>query len=245
LQFIYGIHPVEEALSHSGGFIKELIVSTGRGKASLQNILALASKKAIPVIYRHRDYLDDITGCKSHQGVVALCEDYNYAEVGDVVGNQPVSGNRLVLVLDGITDPQNLGSLIRTAHCLGVNGVIIPENRAAAVTSAVMKASAGAAGHMPVARVVNLSRTIEYLKEIGFWIYGADANGGTNLEKFDDAGPVVLVMGSEGKGLSPLVRKKCDFLLYIPMMGEIGSLNVSVAAGIILYEVLKKQGKGK
>jgi len=150
-----------------------------------------------------------------------------------------------VLVLNGVTDPQNLGALIRTAHCLGVNGIIIPENRAAAVTAAVVKASAGAAHRTPVAQVVNLARTIEYLQERGFWIYGADAGGDTDIEKFDDNGPVALVMGSEGKGLSPLVRKKCDFLLCIPMVGVVGSLNVSVAAGIILYEILKKQGRRK
>ncbi|MDO9585152.1 MAG: 23S rRNA (guanosine(2251)-2'-O)-methyltransferase RlmB [Syntrophales bacterium] len=232
-------------LPRKSGAIKELIVAAGRGGASIQNILALASRKAIPVVFKDRPYLDNMAGCKSHQGIVALCEAYAYAEVDDVIDNRPRSNNSLVLVLDGVTDPQNLGALIRTAHCLGVNGIIIPENRAAAVTAAVIKASAGAANRTPVAQVVNLSRTIEYLQERGFWIYGADADGGADIERFDDDGPVALVMGSEGKGLSPLVRKKCDFLLCIPMVGVVGSLNVSVAAGIILYEILKKQGRRK
>jgi len=245
LQIIYGIHAVMEAMRHGSGAIKELIVAAGRGGASIQNILALASQKAIPVVIKDRIYLNDMAGCKRHQGIVALCEAYAYAGVDDVIDNRPTLNNSLVLVLNGVTDPQNLGALIRTAHCLGVNGIIIPENRAAAVTAAVVKASAGAAHRTPVAQVVNLARTIEYLQERGFWIYGADAGGDTDIEKFDDNGPVALVMGSEGKGLSPLVRKKCDFLLCIPMVGVVGSLNVSVAAGIILYEILKKQGRRK
>jgi 23S rRNA (guanosine2251-2'-O)-methyltransferase len=245
LQLIYGIHPITEAMSHDGGAIKELIVAAGRGRVAIRNILALASQKAIPVVFKDRPYLDNVTGCKSHQGVVALCEAYVYAEVDDVIGNRPRPSNSLVLVLDGVTDPQNLGALIRTAHCLGVNGIIIPENRAAAVTAAVIKASAGTAKRTPVAQVINLSRTIEYLQERDFWIYGADATGGADIEKFDDDGPVALVMGNEGKGLSSLVRRKCDFLLRIPMVGKVGSLNVSVAAGIILYEILRKQGRRK
>ena len=245
MQLIYGIHPVMEAMRHDGGAIKELVVAVGRGGTPIRNILTLASQKAIPAVFKDRPYLDNMAGCKSHQGIVALCEDFTYAEVDDVIDNWPKSNNSLVLVLDGVTDPQNLGALIRTAHCLGVNGIIIPENRAAAVTAAVIKASAGAANRTPVARVVNLSRTIEYLQGKGFWIYGADAAGSADIEKFDDDGPVALVMGGEGKGLSPLIRKKCDFLICIPMLGAVGSLNVSVAAGIILYEMLKKRGRRK
>lgn len=234
-----------EAMRHGGGMVKELIVAAGRGGTSIQNILALASRKVIPVVFKDRPYLDNIAGCKSHQGILALCETYAYAKVDDVIDNRPRSNNSLVLVLDGVTDPQNLGALIRTAHCLGVNGIIIPKNRAAAVTAAVMKVSAGAANWTPVAQVVNLFRTIKYLQERGFWIYGADAACGVDIEKFDNDGPAALVMGSEGKGLSPLVRKKCDFLIRIPMVGVVGSLNVSVAAGVILYEILKKQGRRK
>ncbi len=234
-----------EAIGRDDAAIKEIFVAAGRGGASIKSILAQASRKAIPVAFKDRPYLDKMAGCKSHQGIVALCEAYAYAKLDDIINNCPKSGGNLVLALDGITDPQNLGALIRTANCLGVDGVIIPENRAAAVTAAVIKASAGAAGRMPVARVANLSRTIEYLQEKGFWIYGADADGSLEVEKFDDNGHVALVMGGEGKGLSALIRKKCDFLVSIPMVGTVGSLNVSVAAGIILYEMLKKQGRRK
>lgn len=243
MQLIFGIHPVTEAMSQ-GGAINELIVAIGRNQASIQNILAIARQKAIPIIFKDRSYLDKAAGSKGHQGVIALCEDYIYATVDDVLANRPMTGNGVVLVLDRITDPQNLGALIRTAHCLGANGVIIPEKRAAAVTAAVVKASAGAAKRTLVARVTNLPRTIEYLQERGFWVYGADVDGNIEVERLDSGGPIALVMGSEGKGLSALVRKKCDFFIRISMLGEVGSLNVSVAAGIILYQILVKQGKG-
>lgn len=241
MQLIYGIHPVEEAIKCDGETVKEIVVAAGRGGTSIRNIISMASGKAIPVTFKDRPYLDNMARCKNHQGIIALCEAYSYAEPDGVIFNRPSSKNNLVLVLDGITDPRNLGALIRTAYCLGVNGIIIPENRAAAVTSTVIKASAGAANRMPVARVVNLVRAIEYLQKRGFWIYGADVDGNTEADKFDEDGPVVLAMGSEGKGLSLLVRKKCDFLLRIPMVGSVGSLNVSVAAGIIMYEILQKQ----
>ncbi len=157
--------------------------------------------------------------------------------------------NVLILILDGITDPQNLGSLIRTALCFGVAGLVIPENRAASVTPSVIKASAGAALHLPIIKVVNISRTIDQLKEVGFWIYGADADCGEGIRSPDYSNHAGLVLGSEGKGIRPLVRKKCDVLISIPMTGSIDSLNVSVAGGIILYEVtrhwdtLKTQGE--
>jgi 23S rRNA (guanosine2251-2'-O)-methyltransferase len=149
----------------------------------------------------------------------------------------------LVLILDGIEDPQNLGSIIRTAYCLGVNGIIIPENRSASVTPAVIKVSAGAAQHIPIARVVNISRAIDYLKEKGFWIYGADVSSDQNFSSRDYREQVGLVIGSEGRGIRSLVKKKCDFLVSITMSGQIDSLNVSVATGIILYEIWRNRGK--
>jgi 23S rRNA (guanosine2251-2'-O)-methyltransferase len=164
--------------------------------------------------------------------------------VDDIITNRhPDFKYNLILILDGITDPQNLGTLIRTAHCCGANGVIIPENRSASVTGTVIKASAGAANHTPIARVVNLSNAIDYLKEQGFWIYGTDPATGKDFGSFDYDGHIGLVMGSEGTGMRPLIRKKCDFRLLIPTKGKIDSLNVSVAAGIILYEILRTFGK--
>ena len=180
--------------------------------------------------------MDRQTGGRSHQGVIGLSEEFAYVCIDDVIANrQSESKNDLILVLDGITDPQNLGSLIRTAHCFGVNGVIIPKDRSASVTAAVLKVSAGAAEYTPVAMEVNLSNTIEYLKGKGFWIYGADAEKGQNMKTMDYREHVVVVMGSEGKGIRPLIRKKCDFFSKIftqfklseNMVGPIGLVVVT------------------
>jgi 23S rRNA (guanosine2251-2'-O)-methyltransferase len=244
LQVIFGINPLLEALKSEKEGIEKVIIAQGRGGTAIQKILNLAKQRVIPVEFRERSYLDRQAGHKFHQGVVGLCENFTYVSVDDVIANRHVDfTNNLILILDGITDPQNLGSLVRAAHCFGANGVIIPENRSAAVTAAVVKASAGAAHHIPIAMVVNLSNTIEYLKERGFWIYGTDPISGKNVSTFDYKGHIGLVMGSEGKGMRPLIKKKCDFLLSISTVGKIDSLNVSVAAGIILYEILRAWGK--
>jgi 23S rRNA (guanosine2251-2'-O)-methyltransferase len=240
VQVIFGINSLLEALKSQSGGVKKIVVAQGRGGGALRKITDLAEQRGIPVEFKERSYLDKRTGQKFHQGVIGFCENFDYVSVDDIIANRCADlKNNLILILDGITDPQNLGSLIRTAHCCGANGVIIPENRSAAVTAAVMKASAGAAHHTPVAMVVNLSHTIEYLKEKGFWIYGTDPVSGGYVSTFDYRGHIGLVMGSEGRGIRPLIKKKCDFLLSIPIMGKVDSLNVSVAAGIILYEMLR------
>jgi 23S rRNA (guanosine2251-2'-O)-methyltransferase len=244
LQVIFGINPLLEALKSQKEGIEKIVIAQGRGGAAIQKILNLAEQGVIPVELRERSYLDRQAGHKFHQGVAGLCENFAYVSVDDVIANRHVDfKNDLILILDGVTDPQNLGSLIRAAHCFGANGVIIPANRSVAVTASAAKASAGAAYHIPIAMVVNLSNTIEYLKEKGFWIYGTDPVSGKNVSTFDYKGHIGLVMGSEGRGMRPLIKKKCDFLLSIPTMGKIDSLNVSVAAGIILYEILKSWGK--
>lgn len=244
MQVIFGINPLLEALKSQKEGIEKVVVAQGRGGAAIQKILNLAKQGVIPVEFREKSYLDRQAGHKFHQGVIGICENFAYVSVDEVIANRHVDfTNDLILVLDGITDPQNLGSLIRGAHCFGANGVIIPENRSAAVTATVVKASAGAVHHIPIATVVNLSNTIEYLKEKGFWIYGTDPVFGKNISTFDYKGHIGLVMGSEGKGMRPLIKKKCDFLLSIPTMGKIDSLNVSVAAGIILYRILRSWGK--
>jgi 23S rRNA (guanosine2251-2'-O)-methyltransferase len=180
-----------------------------------------------------------------HQGIVGLCREHAYATVDEVLANRH-KGSRysLVILLDSITDPQNLGSIIRTAHCCGANGVIIPENRSASVTASVAKTSAGAVYRLPTAMVVNMARTIDDLKERGYWIYGAAAEAEVTLHTPDYEGDVGLVMGSEGKGIRPLIRKKCDFMISIPMRGQVASLNVSVAAGIIIHEIFRKREEG-
>lgn len=241
MRVIYGINPLLEALKDHNRIVKKLVIAKGRGGEGVRKILDLAGKTGIPFEFKDRDYLNGQTGEGSHQGVMGFCDDFAYADMDDVIANRHKDFRYdLILILDGVTDPQNLGSLIRTAHCFGVNGVIIPKDRSASVTAAVMKASSGTAGYTPVAMEVNLSGAIEYLKSKGFWIYGADAgNGRGSVPAPDYRGHIAVVMGSEGKGLRPLIRKNCDFLLSIPMKGKIDSLNVSVAAGIILHEILR------
>ncbi|MEN6321778.1 MAG: 23S rRNA (guanosine(2251)-2'-O)-methyltransferase RlmB [Syntrophaceae bacterium] len=240
MQTIFGINPLLEALKIRDVRIKKIVIAESRGGDALRKIVNLARQRGIPLEFRERSYLDKLTGQKSHQGVVGICEIFDYVSVDDVIANCCAGlKHNLILILDSIMDPQNLGSLIRTSHCFGANGVIIPENRSAAVTASVMKASAGAAHHIPIAMVVNLSQTIEYLKEKGFWIYGADPVSGEHIGAYNYKSHICLVMGSEGRGIRPLIKKKCDFLLSIPIIGKIDSLNVSVAAGIILYEMLR------
>jgi 23S rRNA (guanosine2251-2'-O)-methyltransferase len=240
VQVIYGINPVIEVLKGNDWPIIKLVLAKGRGGEPVQRILNLANEKRIPVDFKDREYLDRETGCKAHQGVVGFCREFAYASVDDVIANRHRDlKNNVILILDSITDPQNLGSLIRTTHCFGVNGVIITRDRSASITASVMKSSSGAARHTLVAMEVNLSNTIEYLKTKDFWIYGADAAGGQNIHTIDYTGNIAVVMGSERKGIRPLIKKKCDFLLSIPMKGKIDSLNVSVAAGIIFNEILR------
>jgi len=241
MPLIFGINPLLEDLKSQIGRVNRIIVAQGRGGEALQKVLNLAKQKGIQIEFREKSYLDRKAGQGFHQGVVGFCEPFVYASLDHVIANRhPDFKYNLILILDCITDPQNLGTLIRTAHCCGANGVIIPENRSASVTGTVIKASAGAANYTPVATVVNLSNTIDHLKEQGFWIYGTDPASGRNFDSFDYSGHIGLVMGSEGKGMRLLIRKKCDFLLSIPTRGKIDSLNVSVAAGIILCGIARK-----
>ncbi len=242
MQVIYGVNSVMEAIKCDNGGIKKIVVTSGRRGKNIRKILELAEQMGIDVKFKERGYLNRLAGVESHQGIISLCNEYSYSSVDEVIDNRYESfRDSLILILDGITDPQNLGSLIRTTHCCGANGIIIPENRAASITPAVMKVSAGAVHYLPIARVINISDTIDYLKEKGFWIYGADASLGQDIYSFDYDGHIGLVMGGEGKGIRPLVRKGCDFFVSIPIVGKVDSLNVSVAAGVILYEVTRKR----
>jgi 23S rRNA (guanosine2251-2'-O)-methyltransferase len=245
MQVIYGINPLLEIfLSHST-MLEKILIAEGRGGEAVQKIVKLASDRGIPIEFTGREKVEKLAPRRVHQGIVGLCREHSYATIDDVIANRHKrSRYNLVIILDSITDPQNLGSIIRTAHCCGANGVIIPENRAASVTASVVKASAGAVYRMPTAMAVNLARTIEYLKGKGFWIYGADAASKASFHAPKYEGDIGLVLGSEGRGIRPLIRKKCDFLISIPMRGEVASLNVSVAAGVILYEIFRKWEKG-
>jgi len=240
---IYGINPLLEVLLSHPEMLEKVVVADGRGGNEVRKILKLAAEHGLPVEFGGRERVEKLAPRQVHQGVAAICRAHAYATVDEVIAHRhEKSKYDLVVLLDSVTDPQNLGSIIRTAHCCGANGVIIPENRAASVTASVSKASAGAVQYLPTAMVVNLVDAIGCLKERGFWIYGADAVARMDIQAPDYEGNIALVMGSEGRGIRPLIRKKCDFLISIPMRGRVASLNVSVAAGVILFEILRKWG---
>ena len=244
MQAIYGINPVKVLLGQPETGLEKIIIASGRGGSVVAEIIETARQKKIPVEFRARQRLDELAGRLDHQGVIGLRQAFVYADLEVLIKNRSKSFNfDLVLILDSIMDPQNLGSIIRTAHCLGANGVVIPIDRAAPVTAAVIKASAGSAEQLPVARVTNLSQTIDYLKDKGFWVFGAEAHAGNNLREMDFNCPVVLVLGGEAKGIRPQIKKKCDFLLTIPMAGSFDSLNVAVAAGIVQYEIFCQRSR--
>ena len=244
MEKVYGINPVKILLCQPDSGLVKLYVSSGRDDSAAGEIVTVARQKNIPVEIKNRQELNKLTGNKNHQGVVGICKSYAYSNLDDLLKNRSkFSKFDLVLILDTIMDPQNLGSIIRSAYCLGTNGVIIPVDRAAPVTAAVIKASAGSALQIPVARVGNLSRTIDDLKEKGFWVFGAEARGGKDLREVDFNCSAALLLGGEAKGIRPLLRKKCDFLLSIPMAGSFDSFNVAVATGIILYEIFRRRSE--
>ena len=211
--------------------MNRVLIAKGAAGPRMQEIVELCRELAVPVRFEPRDMLDRLAGSSVHQGVVALGAAGAHAELEDLL-----PGAKLLVVLDGIEDPHNLGAIVRTAHAAGAAAVVIPERRAAGLTETVAKAAAGALEHLPVARVTNISRTLEMLKARGFWIYGLDERGTQDYDRAEYAQPTVFVLGGEGKGLHDLVKKHCDLLVRIPLAGRISSLNVSVAAGIVLFE---------
>jgi len=229
MSILSGIHPVAEALRNRHP-LERLLVAQGAGGPRLQEIIDMARRASVPVRFEPRNALDRLAGTPAHQGVVALGVATKYTDL------DAVEQSELVVVLDGVEDPHNLGAIIRTAHAAGAGAVIIPERRAAGVTDVVAKAAAGALEHLPVVRVTNVNRTLEDFKKRGHWIYGLDERGTEDYTKVEYAAPTVLVLGGEGKGLHEQVRNHCDVLVRIPMAGKISSLNVSVAAGVVLFE---------
>lgn len=211
--------------------LQRIVIARGAGGARLQEIIELARHRHVPVSFEARAVLDRMAPGSTHQGVIALAAAAPYREVESVAADA-----RLLVVLDGIEDPHNLGAIIRTAHAAGADAVILPQRRAAGLTEAAIKAAAGAVEHIPVARTTNINRLLEDLKEKGYWIYGLDERGEHLYDQVPFSLPSVIVLGSEGKGLHHLVKQHCDFLVRLPMHGKIASLNVSVAAGIMLYE---------
>ncbi|HHW43735.1 23S rRNA (guanosine(2251)-2'-O)-methyltransferase RlmB [Desulfofundulus thermobenzoicus] len=236
---IAGRHAVKEALL-AGRAVNKILVA--RGATNLQEIIHLARERRIPVQQVERVYLDRLVPQVPHQGVAALAAPREYLSVEEILalaaGEDP-----FLILLDEITDPHNLGAILRTADAAGVHGVIIPRRRAAALTPAVVKASAGAVEHVPVARVANLARTIARLQERGLWVVGADPAAPQIYWDARLDGPIALVIGGEDRGLGRLVREKCDFLVSLPMAGRVGSLNASVAAALLAYEVVRQRGR--
>lgn len=225
-----GIHPVREAL-RAGRDLDRVLIARGAGGPRLQEIIDLARQHSVPLRFEPREALDRASNGAAHQGVLAFGAAQRYA-----VLDQVLDGAQLLVVLDGVEDPHNLGAILRTAHAAGASAVLIPERRAAGLTETVAKAAAGALEHLPVVRIGNVSQTLEALKAKGFWIYGLDERARDLYSEIDYAKPTVFVLGGEGQGLHQLVKKHCDAQVRIPMAGAISSLNVSVAAGIVLFE---------
>jgi 23S rRNA (guanosine2251-2'-O)-methyltransferase len=225
-----GIHPVAEAL-RAGRPLERILVAKGAGGPRLQQIIDLARQGSVPLRFEPRQALDRLAGSAAHQGVVALGASQKYRSLDDVA-----EGARMLVFLDGVEDPHNLGAVIRTAHAAGADAIVIPERRAAGLTETVAKAAAGALEHLPIVRVGNLNRALDEIKERGFWIYGVDERGTLDYDQAQYAAPAAMVLGGEGKGIHEMVRKRCHAVVRIPMAGKISSLNVSVAAGIVLFD---------
>ena len=229
-------------LLESGRDINKILVANGEKHGSIHKILAIAKERKIIVTEIERNKLNQIAQTPNNQGVIAIVPPYNYCEVEEILEEAKRKNEMpFILILDGIEDPHNLGSIIRTAETAGVHGIIIPKRRAASVNSTVSKVSAGAVEYMKIARVNNINETIRYLKEQDVWICGTDMDTNTIYTKQDYKVPIAIVIGSEGFGMSRLVKENCDFLVKIPMKGKITSLNASVSAGIIMYEVVKNR----
>ena len=233
---IFGRAPVLEALKNSHP-IDKIIIKSGPYAKSLIPVIDEAKKRNIVIQQADGARLDRMANGENHQGVIAMISAYSYGSVNDIISGKD---NAFVIICDKITDPHNLGAIIRTANCVGADGVIIPKRDSAGVNSVVMKTSAGAVEYTPVAKVTNLASTIDELKERGFWITAADMDG-QSMYDIDFKGKIAIVVGSEGKGISRLVREKCDFIAQIPMYGEINSLNASVAAAVLMYEAVRQR----
>jgi 23S rRNA (guanosine2251-2'-O)-methyltransferase len=242
-ELIYGINTVREGLKGTRRRPLELFALKEARSARVEEVLRAASDAGIPVRLRERGDLDRLVGNPHHQGVVLRVEPFAYAALEDLLDRWRKTGRKaFFLILDGITDPHNLGAILRSAEAAGCHGVIVPKDRACPVTPVVDKASAGALEHIPLCQVTNLARTLEELKREGVWAYGlAGEEGAEPLYRTDLSGDLALVIGSEGAGLRPNVRNHCDGLLGLPMHGRVGSLNASVAAGVALFEVVRQR----
>lgn len=226
--------------------INKIFVSRGEKQGSINKIIGRAKGKGIVLVEVDKNKLDEMSQTGNHQGVIAIVPPFEYCEVEDILADANSKNEKpFILILDGIEDPHNLGAIIRTAETAGVHGVIIPKRRAASVNSTVNKVSAGAVEHMKIARVNNINDTIQFLKDSGLWIIGTDGKAENYYYEQDLTGPIALVIGSEGFGMNRLVSENCDILVKIPMNGKITSLNASVSAGIVTYEIVKQRNLQK
>ncbi len=231
-------------LLESGKDINKIFVTKGERHGSINKIIAIAKEKKVIIVEKDKRQMEEMAQTQNYQGVIAIVPPFEYCQIDDIL-EEAKSKNEdpFVLILDGIEDPHNLGSIIRTAETAGVHGIIIPKRRAATVNSTVNKTSAGAVEHMKIARVTNISDSIETLKKEGLWICGTDVNTSTYYYDQDLTGAIGIVIGNEGNGMSEKVKKNCDFLVKIPMKGKVMSLNASVSTGIIVYEAVKQRTK--
>ncbi len=237
-----GIHAVKEALEARRP-IDRIAIAKGRQDTRVEEIVQLARQQGVPLRFEDRGQIDRLANSKDHQGVVALAAARAAATLEDILANANAGQGQvgLIVLLDGVEDPHNLGAIVRTTLAAGAHGVVIPERRAAGLTDTVARASAGALAHLPVAKVTNLVRTMEELKEAGYWLVGLDEQGDKNYTEVDYTSPVGIILGGEGQGLHDLTRKRCDFVVSLPTAGPVKSLNVSVAAGVVLFEALRQR----
>ncbi len=242
-RIIYGINPVLEAIRAAPDSVERVFIAEGRRSWAVGEVVEVLSKVDIPWEHLHRREVERLTGTEKHQGVAARMADFSYSSMTEIlsVGHKEKEEKRLILVLDGIQDPQNLGALIRSGNGAGVDGIVIPKRRAAEVTPAAVKASAGAAEVTRVAQVTNIATTIEKLKEENIWVAGIEGDAPDTIYSADLSGDLAIVIGSEGGGMRRLVRERCNTVLSIPMRGAISSLNASVAGAVVLFEALRQR----
>lgn len=246
MEVLYGLHAVEEALRAGKRRFDQVLVARERHDDRLERIVAACREAGVRVRQESREQLTQVAQTTAHQGVVAMVRPQEFLAIEDLYAGDPAKPDaaRLVLALDGVEDPQNLGALLRVADGAGVDGVVLTERRSAPLSPVAVKASAGATEHLRIARVVNLVRALEDLKQQNLWVVGLDERGTTDYDRFDLTGDVVLVLGREGAGLHDLVKRTCDHLLRIPMAGGVSSLNVSAAGAVVLYEAFRQRRSG-
>lgn len=240
MEKLTGIHSVREALAARRP-VQSLVIARGRHGGRLEEIVRLARRNGVPIRFEDRPQVDRAAGTRDHQGVVAVLSSESSVSLEELLAGNGSPAASLLVLLDGIEDPQNLGAIIRTALAAGAGGVVIPERRAAGLTDAAARASAGAAAHLRIARVTNLARAMEDIKEAGYWLVGLDERAEKRHTDIDLTGAIAVVLGGEGKGLHQLVKDRCDFVVSIPTSGPVRSLNVSVAAGVVLFEVIRQR----